>query len=151
MSIFPMNHAPMEHSQVTRSTSMGEDMIHQYVLACVESIQTILFLSSSWFTSHLKGSQGWMCTFMPATTPTTMDSRWLGQRSRQTRVGLMILFNGCKNNKEFSCSRLRQAWDPFWIETIIVKLRANSERKVKTRPWDRVYNGLALVDVKLVL
>ena len=58
MSIFPMSHARMEHSQVTRSTSMGEDMIHQYVLACVESIQTILFLSSSWFTSHLKGSQG---------------------------------------------------------------------------------------------
>ena len=34
MSIFPTNHAHMEHSRVTRSTSMGEDMIHQYVSLC---------------------------------------------------------------------------------------------------------------------
>ena len=45
MSIFPMNHARMEHSQVTRSTSMGEDMIHQYVLACVERC---MFGSKKW-------------------------------------------------------------------------------------------------------
>ena len=31
MSIFPTNHANMELSQATRSTSLGEDMIHQYV------------------------------------------------------------------------------------------------------------------------
>ena len=43
MSIFPTNHAHMEHSRVTHSTSMGEDMIHQYVSLCWKHSNYFIF------------------------------------------------------------------------------------------------------------
>ena len=45
MSIFLMNHVNMEHSQVTHSTSMEEELIHPYVSLYLIHSNYIYFLS----------------------------------------------------------------------------------------------------------